>query len=212
MTDVADEPLPSPRVVSLTSAKQMRALAHPLRMRILGELRTNGPRTVGGLCDVVDEAPGTLSYHLGKLAEFGFVEEAPELSRDRREHWWRSAHEWTNISSATSGDQPDERRASAALRHQIVDIYSATLHAAIDAGEQDSREWAAASTSSDTVAFLTVEELAEASAELDQLVLKWHDIGARSPGEAGADGAESEGTGRDGTRAVQLIVHAILRP
>jgi DNA-binding transcriptional ArsR family regulator len=184
-------------VVALTTAKQMRALAHPLRMQVLGELRVNGPRTVGALSDLFDEAPGTLSYHLGKLAEYGFVEEAPEHSTDRRERWWRSAHEATNLRTPGPEAPARDRHASAAVRHQIVDVYSATLHRAIDAAEDLPREWADAAVSSDTFAFLTPGELAEASAELSAVAEKWYDRGPR---------------GRAGTAPVQIIVHAFRRP
>lgn len=185
------------RSIALTSAKQMRALAHPLRLRILGELRVGGPRSVGGLSEIFDEAPGTLSYHLGKLAEFGFVEEAPELAADRRERWWRSVHEFTEVTPAALDAPAVERQASSVIRHQIVDVYSATLHGAIDAADGLPREWVDAAVSSDTVAFLTAAELAEASAELEAILSKWH---ARTD------------RGRDGAEAVQLIVHAVRRP
>ena len=184
------------RVVSLTSAKQMRALAHPLRMRVLGELRINGPRTVGGLCDVFDEAPGTLSYHLGKLAEFEFIEEAPELSTDRRERWWRAVHEFTNI--ALEPDAPaDERLALTVVRHQIIDGYSESLHRAIDAEAGLPPEWAKPSGSADIAAYLTAEEFAEASDELEAVLQKWHD---RSNRDA------------EGAAAVHLIAHAVRMP
>src|SRR5690606_33288316 len=181
------------RVVDLTSAKQMRALAHPLRMRVLGELRINGPRTVGGLCDVFDEAPGNLSYHLGKLAEFGFVEEAPELSTDRRERWWRAAHEFTNIE--TKADAPaDEKLAMTVVRHQIIDGYSAMLHRSLEAEAALPPDWAKPSGSSDIAAYLTVEEFAEASDELQAVLQKWH-------GRSNRD--------REGAEVIQLMAHAV---
>jgi DNA-binding transcriptional ArsR family regulator len=185
------------RSIALTSAKQMRALAHPLRLRILGELRVGGPRSVGGLSEIFDEAPGTLSYHLGKLAEFGFVEEAPELAADRRERWWRSVHEVTEVKAAAPDAPAADHQALSVVRHQIIDVYSATLHSAIDAAERLPREWVEAAVSSDTVAFLTVAELAEASAELEAVIAKWH---ARSDRDW------------DATEAIQLIVHTVRRP
>ena len=182
--------------ISLTSAKQMRALAHPLRMRVLGELRINGPRTVGGLCDVFDEAPGNLSYHLGKLAEFGFIEEAPELSTDRRERWWRAVHEFTNI--AVQPDAPaDERLAISVVRHQIIDTYSATLHRAVDAEASLPPEWAKPSGSSDVAAYLTAEEFTQASDELQAVLHKWHSRSDRN---------------REGAEVVQLMAHALRMP
>jgi len=191
-------PHPAPdSTVSLTSAKQMRALAHPLRLEVLGELRVNGPRTVGMLSAVFDEAPGTLSYHLGKLAEFGFVEEAPGLSTDRRERWWRAAHEFTHLDPGDPDAAPAERRAATVVWHQIIDGYAATLHRAADLDAQLSREWVQAQNSSDTIAFLTATELAAAAADLDAVLEKWHARGDRT---------------RPDTEAVLLIAHALRRP
>lgn len=184
-------------VISLTGAKQMRALAHPLRLQILGELRAVGPRTVGMLSEVFDEAPGTLSYHLGKLAEFGFIEEVPELATDRRAHWWRAAHDFTDISPAEASAPSSVRQASAAVRHQVVDVYAATLHRMVEVAEELPDEWAEAATSGDTVAYLTAAELAQASAELDAVAEKWHALGAQT---------------RLGTEVVQIMVHAFRRP
>jgi predicted transcriptional regulator len=189
---------PQNRSVALTSVKQMRALAHPLRLQVLGELRVNGPRTAGLLAGLFGEAPGTLSYHLRKLAEFGFVEEVPELAADRREHWWRAAHDNTELSAPAADAPPAEQHAAAAIRHQIVDVYAATLHRAIDALPDQPREWAEAAGSSDTIAFLTAGELADAGAELEAVISKWH--------QRGRD------RNRADSHAVQLIVHAVRRP
>ncbi|MFD6716591.1 helix-turn-helix domain-containing protein, partial [Micromonospora chalcea] len=72
----------------VSDPRAMRALAHPTRLRLLGELRLRGPQTVGMLSERTGEAVGSVSYHVGKLAEHGFVTEAPDLARDRRERWW----------------------------------------------------------------------------------------------------------------------------
>lgn len=182
-------------VIHVTSTKQMRVLAHPLRLRVLGELRIGGPHTVGGLSDLVGEAPGTLSYHLGKLAEFGFVEEAPELATDRREHWWRAAHEFTDMPDLDPDAPADVREAGAAAHHQVVDMYAATLHRVVD--QPAPMEWTAAGIHSDTIAFLTPDELSAASAELRAVLDKWH---------------AHSGPDRPGTAAVQLMAHAFRRP
>ena len=191
------DPAVKPSVMSLTSAKQMRALAHPLRLQILGELRVAGPRTVSLLSEIFDEAPGTLSYHVGKLAEFGFVQEVPELASDKRERWWRASHDFTDISPAGTGASPSVRHASEAMRHQVVDVYAATLHRVVEVAEGLPDDWANAATSGDTVAYLTAAELAQASAELNAVAEKWHSLHDR----AHAD-----------TEAVQIMVHAFRRP
>ncbi|MFE0024774.1 ArsR/SmtB family transcription factor [Amycolatopsis sp. NPDC059021] len=65
----------------------LKAVAHPLRRRILGVL-SSGPATATKLAKALGENTGATSYHLRELARFGFVEEAPELAHGK-ERWWR---------------------------------------------------------------------------------------------------------------------------
>src|SRR5690349_7805219 len=85
----------------LTDAAMMRAMAHPLRMPIVGSLRLDGPGTAAILARRLDTDSGQTSHHLRLLARHGFVTEAPELGRGARgrERWWKAAHRstlWTD--------------------------------------------------------------------------------------------------------------------
>ena len=62
--DLGDDPL------------AMRALAHPVRIRLLEELTFRGPLTATQAADHVGESPSSCSFHLRTLAKYGFVEEA----------------------------------------------------------------------------------------------------------------------------------------
>ena len=62
----------------------LRALAHPLRGRLLGLLRTEGPSTATRLGQQLGESSGATSYHLRQLEAYGFVGEA---RREGRERW-----------------------------------------------------------------------------------------------------------------------------
>ncbi|WP_227998042.1 winged helix-turn-helix domain-containing protein [Nocardia australiensis] len=73
----------------ITDPAALRALAHPLRQRILRALAENGPATSTALAAALGENTGATSYHLRQLAEHGFIEEAPELAKGK-ERWWRS--------------------------------------------------------------------------------------------------------------------------
>jgi DNA-binding transcriptional ArsR family regulator len=66
---------------------QMWAMAHPLRLEILGVL-VEGPSTASRLGRRLGESSGSMSYHLRVLARAGAVVEDPELG-NRRERWWR---------------------------------------------------------------------------------------------------------------------------
>lgn len=69
-------------------ADEMRALAHPLRQRILDHLAFAGSASATSLARELGESTGATSYHLRQLARFGFVE--PDRARSRgRERWWR---------------------------------------------------------------------------------------------------------------------------
>ena len=78
--------LPQPMHVD---AAALKALAHPLRMRMYDLLADGGPATASQLAQQVGESSGTTSYHLRVLARHGFIEDDPERG-DRRDRWWRT--------------------------------------------------------------------------------------------------------------------------
>ncbi|MGW0251588.1 ArsR/SmtB family transcription factor [Nocardia goodfellowii] len=97
--------MPPPR--EITDAAALRALAHPLRQRILRALAENGPATSTALGALLGENTGATSYHLRQLAEHGFIEEAPELAKGK-ERWWRSPPK--DLRYRMHGDQSPELR------------------------------------------------------------------------------------------------------
>ncbi|KRC62011.1 hypothetical protein ASE14_06380 [Agromyces sp. Root81] len=183
--------------VDLHDAGAMRALAHPMRLRILGLLRVDGPSTVGALAERTGEAPGSASYHLATLAKHGFVVEAPELARDRRERWWRAAHESTRWRTEEFLGDPERHAASDSMRRAVLDTYHRELLDAIDDEAELELEWVAASDSSDGAARLTIDEFRELSAELRAVRDKWWAVGLEP---------------RPGTTTVRWMTHTFPRP
>jgi DNA-binding transcriptional ArsR family regulator len=182
--------------IQLREAGPMRALAHPVRLRILGMLRVDGPATVGMLAERTGEAAGSVSYHVSTLAKHGFVEPAPQLARDRRERWWRAAHEVTSWRTEEFLDDPERHAASDAMRRAVLEAYHRELLGALEAEPSLEPEWVAASDSSDGAAQLTLGEFRELAADLAAVREKWW-----------ARGREA----REGTRAVRWITHAFPR-
>jgi DNA-binding transcriptional ArsR family regulator len=185
------------RDLHLTDPRAMRVLAHPTRLRLLGELRMRGPQSVGMLSDVIDEAVGSVSYHLGKLASYGFVEEAPEFARDRRERWWRASHARTVWEPLEALDDPERKAASDSLRRTILRRYLEVLESYLDAETSLEPDWVRGTASSDTFLHLTSDELVELRDELESLAARWE---ARSEAQ------------RPDARPVTLIYHAFRRP
>lgn len=186
----------APRTLQLTDPRAMRALAHPLRLRLLGELRMRGPQSVGMLSEVVDEAPASVSYHLSTLATHGFIEPAPEHARDRRERWWRAAHDFTSWEPLETLDDPERQAASDLLRRAILQRYLASLEGYLATEPTLPREWVAGTANSDAFLHLTAAELGELRDDLEQLAARWRE--------------RSDAT-RTEARPVSLIYHAFRR-
>jgi len=93
--------------VKRLDAHSIRVLAHPLRVRIVGSLRTDGPATATVLAERLGASSGLTSYHVRVLAEAGFVEEDADHETRGRQRWWRAAHDMTSWRSADAGEDPE---------------------------------------------------------------------------------------------------------
>jgi DNA-binding transcriptional ArsR family regulator len=71
-------------------AATLKALAHPLRVQILGVLQLRDRASVTSLASELGETTGAISYHLRQLARHGLVEEAPSAENSRQQ-WWQMA-------------------------------------------------------------------------------------------------------------------------
>ena len=147
------------------NAKQVRALAHPLRLAMLEVLRA-GPATASQLARELGESSGATSYHLRALARAGFIEEDAERGNGR-DRWWKRTTPLFVVGSDPAGDTEYEA-ALGQLRTMLVerDEKAAAAYFAHVADER--QEWQDAS-------FLGAWRLhvTEAEArELSALVLK----------------------------------------
>ena len=61
----------------------LKALTHPLRVQVLGLLRTHGPATATTLARRLGLTSGALSYHLRQLQRYGFIAEDTERGNER---------------------------------------------------------------------------------------------------------------------------------
>ncbi|MQA97655.1 MAG: helix-turn-helix domain-containing protein [Streptosporangiales bacterium] len=114
MTAPPDPPARRDSEVVRLDAKGLRALAHPVRVRLLGLLRKHGPATATRLAERLRLNSGATSYHLRQLAAAGFVEEDTERG-NARERWWRSVHQ-TTIFDVDELAERDPEAAFAYLR------------------------------------------------------------------------------------------------
>jgi hypothetical protein len=107
----------------LTGTDTLRAMAHPLRMRILGSLRVDGPATSAMLARRLGTDSGQTSHHLRLLARYGFVVDAPELGRGARgrERWWKAGSDATRWTDDLGPESADAVAAIEAAARQVWD-------------------------------------------------------------------------------------------
>ncbi|MGW0286306.1 helix-turn-helix domain-containing protein [Streptomyces sp. NPDC003236] len=167
-----------PPQVQLT-ARNLRGVAHPLRVRILTVLRTEGPATATTLARRLDLNTGATSYHLRQLAEYGFIVEAPSRG-GRRERWWQAAH----VNTVVPDDSvlADGDGLGVAYLQALGRVWSDAMATAIDATAALPPEWRDAQEFGDYVLALTPAEAEELSAEIHQLLRRRNS----PPGTAGS--------------------------
>lgn len=76
------------RRVTLNDPRAVAALAHPVRLDLLGQLMSEGPATASQCARAIGDSPSNCSYHLRVLARLGLVRDDP--SGDARERRWRA--------------------------------------------------------------------------------------------------------------------------
>ncbi|MEU4384295.1 helix-turn-helix domain-containing protein [Promicromonospora sp. NPDC023805] len=134
----------------------LRALAHPLRIRILDLLPIRGPLTASKLGEIVGESSGSTSYHLRQLAKHGLVREV-EGKGTARERWWERTPGGFSISSAGK-DSPAGRQTAEAVNMEFLRLRNervlAFARAGQDADEETLESWMGSAT------FVTVNKWA----------------------------------------------------
>jgi DNA-binding transcriptional ArsR family regulator len=140
---------------------QLRALSHPLRLRMLEVLR-EGPATASALGRRLGESSGATSYHLRALAKAGVVEEDERGSK--RERWWRRVDSFTLVSRALPAElDPAEAAAIEAALARIdaffLDRDDEALRRWSDQRDSLGREWQDASMLGNWPVLATPEEV-----------------------------------------------------
>jgi DNA-binding transcriptional ArsR family regulator len=143
----------------LRDPAELRALAHPARLRILEALAIHGPATATELAESVDESPANCSWHLRQLARYGYIVEAGG-GRGRRRPWKivPRGHRW--------GERPEPPASELALAEDaatqfVIDHESAEFRDWLPRRRGEPESWREAAFQVQNVAFLTPDELAE---------------------------------------------------
>ena len=167
----------------VTDVEALRAIAHPLRARLLGSLRVAGPATATELAARFGESSGATSYHLRQLARYGFVVE-DEHQASRRERRWRAAAMMTSWDVGAFVDDPAGRAASDTLFDMVLRQQSRRA-AQWRARRPDwDRAWTSAAGTTDVQARLTPDATRRLHAEVLALAERLEAESADAPDAA----------------------------
>ena len=165
----------------LSDPRDLRALAHPVRIALIEQLVLHGAQTASQLAGRVDESPANCSWHLRKLAEHGFVEEAGG-GRGRERPWQTTS---TGMSWGDDDESPETRIAGDALTEMMIERELGRSREA-RVRLRDDPQWQSSAFADQTMLWLTADELAEAERVIRELFLnrleRLQDPSKRPPG------------------------------
>lgn len=188
MTD-SDSAPPGPRHESnavVLDAKGLRALAHPVRVQLVGLLRKHGPSTATRLAERLGVNSGTASYHLRQLGDAGFVEEDAERG-NARERWWRAVHQSTWFSDPELAEREPE--AALAYLQSVAAAYTLRTQRALAELQTLPDRWRGTFDISDWALRLTPEEAVSLREELYAVVRRYRTDTPQTAADA-PEGAE----------------------
>ncbi|MEU2348670.1 helix-turn-helix domain-containing protein [Modestobacter sp. NPDC049651] len=152
------------RRAQLTDPAVIDALAHPVRLDVLGYLMSAGPATASQCARAVGDTPSNCSYHLRVLAAHGLVE--PDDSGDGRSRPWRTTLTGFSVDVGDPDAEAGVTRmvgASVELDHHLAREYLR--------GHEDVPEpWRAVDAHASYGLSMSPDELADVLRRIDDLV------------------------------------------
>ena len=179
----------------LTDPREIRAIAHPVRIALLEALSREGPLTATQAADIMDESPANCSFHFRTLAKYGFVEEVPGGSG--------RARPWRRVSLGQSidlGEGTEAGVAAQAFAHLAEERTFDRVRAYINNSTSHPKEFQDSAFIADWLVYLTADELAEVR---DVVVEQLSKFRARTQDKA---------LRPEGSRAVQLAAYGFPLP
>jgi len=159
-----------PTALRATDPRALRALAHPVRWKLIDLLDAEGTATVTRCAEVLRESTATCSYHLSILAKYGYITRAP--GGPGRDKPWQLAGPSLDLS--VPGADPGAEPAVAAR------IAAASLldHAVARIKESLAATPAPVSKIVGAVTWLTADEVRQAAAEIEAIMDRYSGRGA----------------------------------
>jgi DNA-binding transcriptional ArsR family regulator len=146
-----------PTTIRLTDPRALRAYAHPLRLALIGALRSGGPLTATTAANRLGASPASCSFHLRQLAKHGLVEETGD--GEGRERPWRATALYTRLPKVAA--TPEGAEASHQAYRALAERYFHKVLHWLATRTAEPRRWQQAAHFGDEWLYLTATELAE---------------------------------------------------
>lgn len=163
----------------MAADETLRSLAHPLRGRLVQQLRVGGPATATDLARTLGTNSGATSYHLRRLEAAGLVADTGEGTGRRRV--WRAveaSRDW--YPSAVAGDD-DSESALGWLARDYAAHFGEQYDKWLGVAGGWPVAWQDACTPRDAMVLVTTEQLDAMTAEIAQVVERYRRVGQGNP-------------------------------
>ncbi|UNK72195.1 helix-turn-helix domain-containing protein [Microbacterium sp. H1-D42] len=151
-------------------AGALKALAHPLRVRIYDLLSERGAQTASSLATLIGETSGSTSYHLRALAAHDLIREVPGKGTGR-ERWWERPKGRINLPGPDESMSPANRSAAQIVTAEFFRLRHQTLMDYLNRpADEQSEEWKDAGLVMTTMLDLTPEQMTELKDQLSAVV------------------------------------------
>jgi len=171
--------------MEISEPAALRAIANPVRQRILMQMSVAGHARAADLAEAIGQPANSVSFHLRVLAKAGLIVEAPEHARDKRDRVWTNVAETYQIKSNSPA------AGTAILRPALRWVSDVFTHDERDDG-------AARRQFLLTTLLLTKEEADGMAQELAALIDRWSE-------ENLAKARDSQGVARDTYQVVTVL-------
>jgi DNA-binding transcriptional ArsR family regulator len=138
----------------------LKALAHPLRVRIFSELTSYGPATASALAARLGESSGSTSYHLRQLEKHGYVREDPERGNGR-DRWWERVPGPIELGDASFDSAPGAREAGDLVERELIENENQRFAEYWASRPRQEEAWLRATQTGSAALRLTADELEE---------------------------------------------------
>jgi predicted ArsR family transcriptional regulator len=156
---------------NITDPKALRALAHPLRWKLIEFIGRVGTATATQCAEETGESVANCSYHLNTLAKYDYVEKAE--GGQGREKPWRlvsQSQTWDNVGPDKETELAARAATSTFLEHALTQIKERQLTEYLEP-----EEWQKVLGVDNTNEYLTPAEAEEMRGAIRELMNKYRE-------------------------------------